>query len=195
MKMVESVVSSLPVSKLDVLSTKAIQKWLNDNNQDNQRPTNKVQEESLQFMRGIMDECTHLKNFSVPADPELIIVIAARYDAYYPREGTVPIDHLWPGCEIRYVECGHITGYVLYQKLFRQTISEAINRHRAKYYADGTLRIPERQPIQVSQSMADEATPLETVVNTDEAELQARSTSAMSASQTSIQQPPGGPPS
>lgn len=127
--MVENVISSLPESaKIDFLSTKAnnLQQWINSANAekgstDNQRSntSGKVQEEALHFMRGIMDECTHLKNFSVPVDPELIIVVAARYDAYMPREGTVPIDHLWPGCEIRYVECGHITGYVLYQRLFR----------------------------------------------------------------------------
>lgn len=29
--------------------------------------------EALQFMRGIMDECTHLSNFSVPFDTSLII--------------------------------------------------------------------------------------------------------------------------
>lgn len=29
--------------------------------------------ETLQFMRGIMDECTHLSNFSVPYDTSLII--------------------------------------------------------------------------------------------------------------------------
>lgn len=114
-------------SKIDFLSTKA-SKWIqqvSDDQTDNHESSSssstnpKVTEEALHFMRGIMDECTHLKNFSVPVDPSLIIVVAARYDAYMPREGTVPIDHLWPGCEIRYVECGHITGYVLYQSLFR----------------------------------------------------------------------------
>lgn len=29
--------------------------------------------EALQFMRGIMDECTHLSNFSIPYDTSLII--------------------------------------------------------------------------------------------------------------------------
>jgi hypothetical protein len=38
----------------------------------------KVQKEAIQFMRGVMDEFTHLKNFAMPVDPDLIIVIAAR---------------------------------------------------------------------------------------------------------------------
>jgi len=35
-------------------------------------------------MRRIMDECTHIKNFSVPVDPELIIVVAAEYVLLIP---------------------------------------------------------------------------------------------------------------
>lgn len=37
--------------------------------------------EAIQFMRGIMDECTHLGNFSKPEDCSLIIVIRATRDA------------------------------------------------------------------------------------------------------------------
>ncbi|KAK7066697.1 hypothetical protein SK128_016797 [Halocaridina rubra] len=36
--------------------------------------------EAVQFMRGVMDECTHLGNFSVPVDPSLIIIVAAEND-------------------------------------------------------------------------------------------------------------------
>lgn len=36
--------------------------------------------EALQFMRGVMDECTHLGNFSIPVDPSLIIIVAAKND-------------------------------------------------------------------------------------------------------------------
>ncbi|KAG7159527.1 ABHD18-like [Homarus americanus] len=36
--------------------------------------------EAVQFMRGVMDECTHLGNFSVPVDPSLVIIVAAEND-------------------------------------------------------------------------------------------------------------------
>ena len=36
--------------------------------------------EALQFMRGVMDECTHLANFSIPVDPSLAIIVAAQND-------------------------------------------------------------------------------------------------------------------
>ena len=38
--------------------------------------------EAVQFMRGVMDECTHLGNFSIPVDPSLVIIVAAKNDGY-----------------------------------------------------------------------------------------------------------------
>lgn len=75
--------------------------------------------EALQFMRGIMDECTHLSNFEVPVDTELIIAVCARDDAYIPRDDCTGLEQIWPGAEIRFVDAGHVTAYLLYQKMFR----------------------------------------------------------------------------
>lgn len=75
--------------------------------------------EALQFMRGMMDECTHLKNFSVPYDTSLITAICATDDAYVPREGCSSLEEIWPGAEVKYVDAGHVTAYVLHQKLIR----------------------------------------------------------------------------
>lgn len=75
--------------------------------------------DALQFMRGVMDECTHLKNFSVPYDTSLITSVCAKEDAYIPREGCSSIEEVWPGAEVKYLDAGHVSAYVLYQKLFR----------------------------------------------------------------------------
>jgi hypothetical protein len=89
--------------------------------------------EALQFMRGMMDECTHLKNFSVPYDTSLIIAVCAKDDAYVPREGCTSLEEIWPGVEIRYLDAGHISAYVLHQKLFRSCIIEAFERAKKKW--------------------------------------------------------------
>uniref|UniRef100_U5EXN2 Protein ABHD18 n=1 Tax=Corethrella appendiculata TaxID=1370023 RepID=U5EXN2_9DIPT len=89
--------------------------------------------EALQFMRGMMDECTHLKNFSVPYDTSLIIAVCAKDDAYIPREGCSSLEDIWPGAEIRYLDAGHVSAYVLHQKLFRQSILEAFERAKEKW--------------------------------------------------------------
>ncbi|EZA47142.1 hypothetical protein X777_16607 [Ooceraea biroi] len=89
--------------------------------------------EALQFMRGIMDECTHLKNFETPVDTELIIAVCARNDAYVPRDHCMSLETIWPGAEIRYIDAGHVSAYLLHQKVFRSTIAESIQRSLKKY--------------------------------------------------------------
>ncbi|XP_043530115.1 protein ABHD18 isoform X2 [Chiloscyllium plagiosum] len=89
--------------------------------------------ESILFMKGVMDECTHIGNFSVPVDPSLIIVVQAKEDAYIPRAGVRSLNEIWPGCEIRYLEGGHISAYLFKQGLFRQAIYDAFDRFLQKY--------------------------------------------------------------
>ncbi|XP_049741311.1 protein ABHD18 isoform X2 [Elephas maximus indicus] len=94
---------------------------------------NNLQKESLKFMKGVMDECTHVANFSVPVDPSLIIVVQAKEDAYIPRTGVRSLQEIWPGCEVRYLEGGHISAYLFKQGLFRQAIYDAFERFLHKY--------------------------------------------------------------
>lgn len=89
--------------------------------------------ESLVFMKGVMDECTHVANFSVPVDPSLIIVVQAKEDAYIPRAGVRSLQEIWPGCEVRYLEGGHISAYLFKQGLFRRAIYDAFDRFLQKY--------------------------------------------------------------
>lgn len=89
--------------------------------------------ESISFMKGVMDECTHMANFSVPVDPSLIIVVQAKEDAYIPRTGVLSLQEIWPGCEVRYLNGGHISAYLFKQNVFRQAIYDAFNRFCVKY--------------------------------------------------------------
>ena len=80
---------------------------------------NIMQQVALDFMRGAMDECTHIGNFSRLVDPELAIVVVAEKDAYVPRDSVLGLDVLWPGAELRYVDSGHITAYLFKHSQFR----------------------------------------------------------------------------
>ncbi|XP_026472207.1 protein ABHD18-like isoform X3 [Ctenocephalides felis] len=91
------------------------------------------QREAMQFMRGVMDECTHLSNFSIPYDTSLIIAVCAKDDAYVPRDNCGNLEDIWPGAEVRYVNAGHVSAYVLHQGLFRSCIKEAFERYRKKW--------------------------------------------------------------
>uniref|UniRef100_A0AAR2JBV5 Abhydrolase domain containing 18 n=1 Tax=Pygocentrus nattereri TaxID=42514 RepID=A0AAR2JBV5_PYGNA len=92
-----------------------------------------LQRESLCFMKGVMDECTHIANFSVPVDPRLIIIVQAKEDAYVPRTGVRSLQEIWPGCEVRYLDGGHISAYLFKQAIFRQAIYDAFDRFLQKY--------------------------------------------------------------
>lgn len=76
----------------------------------------------LHFMRGVMDECTHLGNFSRPVDTSLVIVVVAKSDAYIPRDHVLSVTDLWPGAEVRYVDTGHIAAYLFKQSVFRSVM-------------------------------------------------------------------------
>ena len=89
--------------------------WLHAFSRSNSLPCDSV----LHFMRGVMDECTHLGNFSCPVDTSLVIVVAAKSDAYIPRDHVLSIEDLWPGAEVRFIETGHIAAYLFKQSVFR----------------------------------------------------------------------------
>lgn len=89
---------------------------------------------AIRFMRGIMDECTHLRNFSVPVDPELAIVVLAEKDAYQPRKGITSIPDIWPGSETRFIDNrGHVVSYLTKQDVFRGAIYDVIDKIGEKY--------------------------------------------------------------
>ena len=56
---------------------KTHEKWIQEKLQSKDKRL-QARLEALAFMHAIMDECTHLKNFAVPVDPELVSVVAAR---------------------------------------------------------------------------------------------------------------------
>jgi len=103
-----------PKTRTDRADSYALFDWLSS--RSNSQPCDSV----LHFMRGVMDECTHLGNFSRPVDTSLIIVVVAKSDAYVPRDRVLSVEDLWPGAEVRYIEAGHIGAYLFKQSVFRQ---------------------------------------------------------------------------
>jgi len=100
-------------------------------------------------MRRIMDECTHLGNFTVPVDPSLSIIVTAEHDAYVPRDGTKSIGDLWKGCDIRYIDAGHITAFLFNHGMFRKAIIDAFEKTAQKYH--GASILPEDTKCAVKQ--------------------------------------------
>jgi poly(3-hydroxyalkanoate) synthetase len=63
--------------------------------------------------------------------------VCAKEDAYVPRDGCSSLEEIWPGAEVKYLNnAGHVTAYVLHQKLFRNSIIEAFERSKVKWLAE-----------------------------------------------------------
>lgn len=45
--------------------------------------------------------------------------MCAKDDAYVPRDGCSSLEEVWPGANVKYVDAGHVSAYILYQKLIR----------------------------------------------------------------------------
>lgn len=48
-----------------------------------------------------------------------LLAVCAKDDAYVPRDNCGNLEDIWPGAEVRYVNAGHVSAYVLHQGLFR----------------------------------------------------------------------------
>ena len=86
-------------------------------------------------MRCLMDECTHMANYSAPLDTELVDIVTAEYDAYQPR-GVAEVRSLescYPGCRVTAISEGHVRAYLLYQHVFRQAVYRVIDKMVSKY--------------------------------------------------------------
>ena len=79
----------------------------------------KAMKDAFDFMRGIMDECTHLGNFSAPIDSELAIIVNATRDGYVPTDGLLALTDIWKGSQTRYLDCGHIAAILFKLDVFR----------------------------------------------------------------------------
>ncbi|XP_050544214.1 protein ABHD18 [Daktulosphaira vitifoliae] len=91
---------------------------------------------ALSFMKGIMDECTHLRNFNRPADMDLVIAICAKKDGYVPLESMAKLEDIWPGADVRYVDTGHVAAFLLHRNTFKNAIIEGFSRAQNKYYSE-----------------------------------------------------------
>ena len=100
------------------------------------------QETAFNFMAGVMDEFTHLGNFSVPFDPSLIIIVVAKSDAYIPRDHVISLKELWPEAQVRVLDAGHITAFLFKQSAFRWVVVmvESFGSRLIKWSHSGSSR-------------------------------------------------------
>lgn len=110
----QNLVLSYNIRALKITLGSAIAKYLTE--RQRRKSKNK---HALWFMRGLMDDLTHLKNYSCPYSTSLIIAISALSDGYVPRDGLSRLEDLWPGATVRYLKGGHVSAYIRSLHSFR----------------------------------------------------------------------------
>ena len=85
------------------------------------------------YMRLLFDTFTNLRFYPRPVTASLnsTVVIIAKDDLYIPQpvdDDILDISEVWPGCDIKTVEGGHISTYVTQQKIFREAIKLAFDK-------------------------------------------------------------------
>lgn len=75
--------------------------------------------DSIEFMVLLLDDVAHLLNYDMPLDTTLVNVLSANNDAYLLRDGVNHIGDVWPGAQIKYLDRGHVSAFLLDQSLYR----------------------------------------------------------------------------
>ncbi|XP_053207287.1 protein ABHD18-like [Panonychus citri] len=112
----------------------SLDSMVNGNGSKGDEQNSDLKLDCLNFMRGIMDECTHLGNFGPPVDPELVTIVTASQDAYVPRDGIIPLTKIWPGAKLHTLEGGHVTAILFNMDVFREMITSSIKLNAQRYY-------------------------------------------------------------
>ncbi|CAF0810744.1 unnamed protein product [Rotaria sordida] len=84
------------------------------------------------MMRLIMDEFTSLDNYSRPVEsniPNAMFIIGTN-DGYVLRDGIPDMNDVWPGCLVRYIPYGHISGFLFSQSVFQHAVAEMLQRQQ-----------------------------------------------------------------
>ena len=83
---------------------------------------------AVRCMDFVMDKVTHLDNLQKPCDPSLAKFVVAEHDAYVPRNNVAHLQDVWPGCQVDYIDSGHVAGSLVHQAKFRKAITQMMNK-------------------------------------------------------------------
>nr|XP_039269195.1 protein ABHD18-like [Styela clava] len=114
--------------------------------------------QTLRFMKGVMDQVTDLQNFSVPIDPSMATFVIAKADAYYPIHSLRPMNEVWPGCEVRLLNTGHIGGFLMHQTDFCNAIVDTFSKLIEKYHSSKESNSCGNETVNLNESEESETT-------------------------------------
>lgn len=91
------------------------------------------------IVTAVLDDVAALSVYPQPVRTDAIVTVAARHDAYIPLQNQLSISNVYPGCEVREVDGGHVTAIAMGWKCFQAAIVAA---QRKAVAHDGGEAIP-----------------------------------------------------
>ena len=85
------------------------------------------------FLFDILEQTTHLGNYSPLVDPELATVLVAAYDSYIPKNTDSLTEVVWPGASTVTLDSGHIAAILKHRNDYIKAIVDTIDRYYLKY--------------------------------------------------------------
>lgn len=66
-----------------------------------------------------------------PVRPDAAVLVAARHDGYVDMASVKALQEHWPGSELRLVDGGHVSAFLMHQDAFRAALRDSLVRLEA----------------------------------------------------------------
>lgn len=86
-----------------------------------------------ELLRDVLD-VSDLRHLPPPPLPEACVIVGGRRDAYIPAYSTTIAHQLRPGSELRWIDMGHVTSFVLGRGAFLHAIHTAFQKLHARHF-------------------------------------------------------------
>ncbi len=76
----------------------------------------------------MLETYTDVTRYPRPKRPDAAILVAADEDAYVSLASVRAMHAYWPGSEMRVVQGGHVSSFLLRQPEFRRAVKDSLSR-------------------------------------------------------------------
>uniref|UniRef100_A0A383VY68 Uncharacterized protein n=1 Tax=Tetradesmus obliquus TaxID=3088 RepID=A0A383VY68_TETOB len=87
--------------------------------------------DTFRRLRHVLETYTDVTRYPTPVRPDAAVLVAARHDGYVDMASVQALQAHWPGSELRLVDGGHVSAFLLHQEAFRAALRDSLARLEA----------------------------------------------------------------
>lgn len=80
------------------------------------------------MLKQVLETFTDVTRYPVPRRPDACVFVAARDDAYVSVASVEAMHAYYPGSELRMVDGGHVSAFLMHQPRFREAVADSLRR-------------------------------------------------------------------